>query len=98
MAGRSCGEGRWGIPGGNTAMLVSLLQDLTETLISYSWTLDLHCALRGDGKGMWGQSVGRLGRRLVLESWIRVFCHHYFLRALKGPCWYSRVWLQRDFS
>lgn len=93
MAGRSCGQGRWGIAWGDMAMLVSLLQDLPETLISHSWTLDLHRALRGEGKGVWGHSVCRLGRRLVLGSWIRVFCHHYCLRALKGPCWYSRVWL-----
>ena len=53
------GQGRWGIAAVNTGIQVFLLQDLSETLISHSWALHLHCALRREAKGMWGSvSVG----------------------------------------
>lgn len=48
-------------------------------------TVHSHTAYGRQGKGRKGVFVGR---RLVLKSCISVFCHHYFLPALRGLCWY----------
>lgn len=83
--GNCCGKHR-----DSSFLIAGLIRNFNIPLLGASPSL---CTQKRS-KGYVGESVGRLGRTLVLGSWI---FYRYFLTPLKGLCWYSRVWLQGNW-